>query len=376
MPTTSTDVPEVSPDQLRRSLAENQSIHVLDVRPREDFEAWHIPGSRHVGGYEDLKQGTKQVFADRSLPEDSPIVTVCGAGRTSKIAARQLRKQGKDAYSLRGGMRAWTFAWNQARMELPPSETEIVQLRRTGKGCLSYVVGSQNEALVIDPSLSPDLYLEQAERRSWDITGVLDTHIHADHLSRAQRLAEAADARLYLPRQERVEYPHHSLEGGDVLPIGNALLTALRTPGHTPESMTYRLEKKVLFTGDTLFLEGVGRPDLDADQKEGREKARQLYRSLQRLMQHPDDSTVLPGHESAPVPFDDTIVGSSLKTVKQNVDALHWDERHFVETVLDRVPPTPPNHESIIAHNHTGQWPDETDLIDLEAGANRCAVGN
>lgn len=366
-------IPEITVDELRTALAERQPVHVLDVRPREEFEAWHVPGSHHVGGYEALKEGREGVFDDLTVPDETPIVTVCGAGKTSREAARRLREQGKAAYSLKGGLRAWTFAWNVAEMSAP--NAEVVQIRRTGKGCLSYLIGSQEEAIVVDPSLSPEVYAKQASERNWTITGVLDTHLHADHLSRARRLAEATGAPLYLPKQDRVAYSHQSLADGDAIAIGDATLTALHTPGHTPESMTYRLGDSALFTGDTLFLQGVGRPDLDASPDEGRTKARQLYRSLQRLMRLSDDLTVFPGHTSRPVGFDEAVVAAPLGAVDTSVEVIRQSEEQFVDTILERVPPTPPNHEAIIARNETGQWPDRSDLVDLEAGANRCAVG-
>lgn len=371
----STHVPETTADELRTTLEENSPVEVLDVRPHEQYEAWHVPGSRHIGGYEALKAGREDVYDDLSLPDDRPIVTVCGAGKTSREAARQLRQRGKDAYSLKGGLRAWTFAWNVAEAAFLQARAEVVQVRRTGKGCLSYLVGSKNEALAIDPALLPKVYEEQANQRGWTITGVLDTHVHADHLSRARRLADRTDATLYLPAQERVSFSHQQLEDGDTVPVGNAILTALHTPGHTPESTTYRLGERALFTGDTLFLQGVGRPDLDADPEEAQRKARRLYRSLQRLAELPDDTVVLPGHAPEPVPFDDEIVGSSLGAVKEEVDALQWTEERFVRSVTENVPPTPPNHETIITRNETGEWPEEDALVDLEAGANRCAVG-
>lgn len=371
----STHVPEITADELRATLAKNRPVEVLDIRPREQYEAWHVPGSRHIGGYEALKAGREHVYDDLSLPDDRPIVTVCGAGKTSREAARQLREQGREAYSLKGGLRGWTFAWNATTTRFPEENAEVVQLRRTGKGCLSYLVGSGDEALVIDPALSPEVYEGQANQRGWTIAGVLDTHVHADHLSRARRLADRTDATLSLPAQERVSFSHRSLEDGDTVPVGNATLTALRTPGHTPESMTYRLGERALFTGDTLFLQGVGRPDLDADPEEAERKAQQLYRSLQRLAALPDDTVVLPGHAPEPVPFDDEIVGSSLGTVKEEVAALQWTEERFVRSVTENVPPSPPNHETIISRNETGEWPDADALVDLEAGANRCAVG-
>ena len=99
------------------------------------------------------------------------------------MVAHQIREQGAGAYSQHGGLRNWTFARNAATKQFP--EAEIVQLCRTGKG-LFYLIGSEDEALVIDPALSPGINEQQAKRRGWMITGVFDIHVHADHLSRVQ----------------------------------------------------------------------------------------------------------------------------------------------------------------------------------------------
>ncbi len=193
-----------------------------------------------MDAYEALKAGDPQALAGVSLPAGIPVVTVCGAGNTSRVAAAQLRDRGFDAVSLAGGMNAWSLAWNTADVPLAESAASVIQVRRLGKGCLSYLLGSGDQAVVIDAALDPDVYLNLARQRRWTITHVLDTHIHADHLSRSRSLADQAGATLHLPDQDRVSFPFSRLHEGDEIAFGDARLTALATPGHTMESMTYQ----------------------------------------------------------------------------------------------------------------------------------------
>ena len=159
------------------------------------------------------------------------------------------------------------------------------------------------------------MYLWLAEGRGWRITRVLDTHVHADHLSRSRRLAELVGATLHMPEGAPVSYPFSALGDGDVLEVGSATLEAVWTPGHTPESTSYLLDGRALFSGDTLFLSAVGRPDLDATPEGSREKARELYRSLQRLLALGPETLVLPGHTSEPVAFDGEPICAPLSEV-------------------------------------------------------------
>jgi glyoxylase-like metal-dependent hydrolase (beta-lactamase superfamily II) len=270
-------------------------------------------------------------------------------------------------------MKAWTLAWNVAEVHVGNARTHILQVRRTGKGCLSYLAGSGDEVAVIDASLPSAVYLNLAREHGWRIRYVLETHIHADHLSRGRQLAAEAAATLLLPEQRRVRFPHSSLGHGDRITVGHAALVAHRTPGHTSESTSYVLNDHAVFTGDTLFTQGVGRPDLHADNAAARGRARELFRSLSALRALRPSIVVLPGHASVPIPFDGKPVAAPIRDVDQWLSTWLSSEEEFIDRVLSRLPPTPPNFTSIVELNERGELPAD-DTSNLEAGANRCAV--
>jgi glyoxylase-like metal-dependent hydrolase (beta-lactamase superfamily II)/rhodanese-related sulfurtransferase len=359
-------------DTLRTWLDTGRPVTVLDVRSAVDRAEWTIPGSMHIDAYAALKIKDPHALDAVDLPGDTLVVTVCGAGKISLVAAEQLRARGFEASSLAGGMQSWSLAWNTAELLVPNSTARVVQVRRTGKGCLSYLIGADNEAAVIDAALEPAIYQQRAEQHGWRITAVLDTHIHADHLSRSRALAEQVGATLYLPEQERVAFPYTPIDDDDTIAIGSARLAALRTPGHTAESTSYLLDGQALFTGDTLFLNAVGRPDLHAGPAAAQTRAYALYASLQRLLALRGETLVLPGHTSAPIPFDREPLATTLDQVYAQTALLQVSEDNFVAAVLARIPPAPPNHTRITELNEAGASVD--DPIALEAGANRCAV--
>ena len=272
-----------------------------------------------MDAYDALKAHDPAALSGVELPTDQPVVTVCGVGRTSQIAAEQLQARGVQALSLEGGMQAWGLAWNTAAVPLRENVARVIQVRRTGKGCLSYLIGAGEEALVIDACLDPQVYLDLAKSQGWQITSVFDTHIHADHLSRSRRLAERSGAMLFLPDQQRVSFPFTAIRDGNTLATANMMLTALHTPGHTAESTCYLLDNALLFSGDTLFPTSVGRPDLEASVEQARGRATALYHSLHKLLALPAETLVLSGHTSTPVPFDGVPIVSTLAEIDEQV---------------------------------------------------------
>jgi glyoxylase-like metal-dependent hydrolase (beta-lactamase superfamily II)/rhodanese-related sulfurtransferase len=371
-------IPEITAEALRDALDAHQPLTILDVRPAAERAEWSIPGSVHVDAYRSLWDGDPSVLASfaGTLPREQPVVTVCAKGRTSILAAEALQALGFEASSLAGGMAGWTGAWNTADVPLSArARAHVVQVRRIGKGCLSYIVGSDARAAVIDPAVDAGVYLALAKQRGWTIVAVLDTHVHADHVTRAYDLAERCAAALYLPRQQRVQRPHTALDDGSTVNVGTAVLRAMRTPGHTHESTCYVLDDVAVCSGDTLFLNTVGRPDLAAaDTEEPRQRASALFHSLhERVLTLPDDVMVLPGHANAALPFDGVAFAAPLQDVRAAVRFASLGEAEFVSTILARIPATPPNHLQIVRINE-GKEQLPADLITLEAGANRCAI--
>jgi glyoxylase-like metal-dependent hydrolase (beta-lactamase superfamily II) len=358
---------------LREWLERGERVMVVDVRHAEEHAEWSIPRSVNFDAYDKLKAGDPDAMESLDVPKDGPLVTVCGAGRSSAVAAEQLRERGYEALTLEGGMKAWSLAWNSAEVPVDGTEARVIQVRRTGKGCLSYLIGSDGEAAVIDASIEPEVYLDLADSYGWEITRVLDTHLHADHLSRSRKLAELTGATLAQPEGTPISYRSSSIQDGDALQIGAARLKALHTAGHTTESTSYLLDGRALFTGDTLFLAGVGRPDLEASPQEARAKAYRLYGTLMRLLALPPETLILPGHTNEPVPFDGEPLCATLGEVNNRVGLLREDEDAFVEKLMVNLSPTPHNHARIVELNKAGVLPEE-DPAELEAGANRCAA--
>ena len=313
-------------------------------------------------------------LADRlgQVPSDRPVVTVCASGNRSRTAAELLEAAGYEVANLTGGMTAWGRVYDTAQLRLPG--VSIVQVRRRGKGCLSYMIGAGDEAYVVDPSLDCHVYEQAANELGWHITRVFDTHLHADHLSGARVLAEMTGASLHLNPADPFSFAFTALADGEHfrLPGGAELSVAvLHTPGHTEGSTMFFVDDSAVLSGDTVFVDGVGRPDL-AERAE--EFARNLHGSLsEKVLPLPDDVTVLPAHYGDKVVvLPDEVVGASLGELRESVEPLSLDEEAFVAWATAQVTERPANYRAIIEVNRGMSQGVPSSARELEAGPNRC----
>ena len=218
--------------------------------------------------------------------------------------------------------------------------------------------GGQSAGAVVDPVGDITPYLEAAEATGMRLRYVIDTHLHADHISPGRALAEEAGAEYVLFADADAAFPFKPVRDGDVLELGNVTVEIMHTPGHTPEHVsllvtdrTRSQEPWFVLTGHTLMVGDLGRTELATSAEEG---ARALYGSVQNLKAQPDHLEVLPGAYSGSV-CGRSLSGKPTSTIgfeKHNNKAFgieHEDE--FVRVMLADVPPPPPDAARIRAEN-------------------------
>ena len=350
----------ITADQLESQL--NQ-VYLLDVRDESEFSEYQIPGSINIPL--DKLFDAKEL---QKIPKGKKVVTICPHGKRAMIASFALTRAGINSQTLAGGL----AGWNQLLKPIPVvSNPRVIQVQKIGKGCLSHIVESDGEAVVIDPLYPYEKYLEIAKEQGFAITKVFDTHQHADHVSSARQLAKKAKAKLYLSKHEGYDYPANFVGDGDIVFFGNSRLKVIHTPGHTPGSLSYVVDEKYVFTGDILFVDSIGRPDL---RDKAEEFTEQLYDTLhEKLLNLSDETLVFPTHHGDNAK---TVNGAFCSTI-QKAKGLPWldiSKHEFIKRVVAITLPRPMNYRKIIAVNKGELQLENSEIPDLEIDPNRCAV--
>lgn len=236
-----------------------------------------------------------------------------------------------------------------------------------GLAQFSYMIEDDGEAVVIDPMRDITPYLDAAASKGLKITHVVETHIHADYASGAQALAERTVAELAVSahdKGERFHYtmPHRGLRDGDVVQVGKMQLKALHTPGHTPEHLSFVLQKQgsseaiAIFTGDFLFIGSLGRPDLLGEAESAR-LATELYQSVnERIAGLPDGLAVFPGHGAGSLcgaGMSDRLQ-STLGEERETNPYFSYTEEEFVRKILEASPEMPTYYPRMKKLNSVG----------------------
>lgn len=353
---------------------------ILDVRNQDEFDAWQVEGPKPVPtrnlpvwmAVEEVEDLAKE------LPDNT--VVICAHGNGSDLLLDMLADEGKAARSLEGGTQAWSWLLVPKRLPDLPDSLVGWQVQRPSKACLSYVIGAPGKnAIVVDPARFPQDYIDLVASEGMAITNVIDTHIHADHISGGPELAEKVGATYHVPVEDTGKAPtpfaNVPLEDGQEIDLGDETVHVLsiKTPGHTPGSTCISLPGSFLITGDTVFVRGIGRPDLTG---RAEELATDLFHTVHERLQLLDPQTmVLPAHWSFESEVgDDGLVRTPLGEIFQSTLLSQTELTEFIEQIITSLPAAPDTYDTIRLVNSGREQATEEELEILEIGKNQCAA--
>ncbi|MGH7569870.1 MAG: MBL fold metallo-hydrolase [Gemmatimonadales bacterium] len=381
---TPTVPPQISPDELAQRLDGGEHLQLLDVRGPDKVAQSHL---RFGAGLEFRAMPNSKIFALPSvdllgLDPTRPVAVICEHGNSSRQTTTFLRERGFQAFSVTGGMAAWETVYVLRRLPPTPSLEHVIQLDRAGKGALSYVLASDGAAVVVDPGRHIERYdALLAELRARPVA-VIDTHMHADYLSGARQAAE----RWRVPYRIHPDDARSPFDGtpgrmsfqplteADQIVVGRATLTVQHVPGHTLGSVSLCSDDGLALTGDFLFVQSVGRPDLGGQAEAW---AKLLWRSLERARREwPGDWLVLPAHYGVETERRaDRVVAARFDVIAAtNRAASMQDDRTFLRWMADHQTQAPEAYRTIkLANLGLVEVPD-TEAERLESGPSQCAV--
>jgi glyoxylase-like metal-dependent hydrolase (beta-lactamase superfamily II)/rhodanese-related sulfurtransferase len=377
-------IAQIPPQELAERLDHGEPLQVLDVRAPEKVAAGHVA----LGAALDFRAMPNAKLLGLSsldpvgLDPARPIAVICNRGNSSQQSTAFLRERGYEAFSVTGGMVAWEQVYVARHLAPTPSLAHLVQLDRLGKGALSYVLVSDGDALVVDPGRHLDRYDSALAQLGATPAAVVDTHMHADYLSGARAAAARWQVPYFVHQDDAVSpydgtpgrFAHQPLSDGDTIAFGRAALRAVHVPGHTLGSVALLADDGLVLTGDFLFVQSVGRPDLGGQAEAW---ARLLWRSLERVRREwSGDLVVLPGHYAGEAERRaDRVVAARFDVIAAtNAAARIQDERLFLAWVAEHQTTPPDAYRTIKQANLGLADVSDADAETLESGPNQCAI--
>jgi glyoxylase-like metal-dependent hydrolase (beta-lactamase superfamily II)/rhodanese-related sulfurtransferase len=387
---------ELTVDEFYRRINRENDILLLDVRNNRDFETWrietrHTPETLHIPYVifaEDGAEALEKLPELWAVPDDREIIAVCAKGGASDFVAEILREEGKRAVNLIGGMIAWGNYY-VIRPVVEKENYQIYQVDRVARGCLSHILVSHGRAAIIDPLRHTGEYEHFLSEKGLELAMLLDTHAHADHISGGPALAEATGAPYYLHPYDGIHpfdmlpavIDYQMLGDDQVLTLGDLTITVLHVPGHTlgqvnfivtdPEGQAYT------FTGDNIFIQSFGRPDLGG---QGQAWAPIVYETIFHRFKDnvPESAWILPGHYASfsEANEDGLYMIRAGDLWRDNIGLQFHSKDNFIAYVLTHLPQMPQQYVEIKRVNIGLTEPDEQGASELELGKNICALSD
>ncbi|SFQ42112.1 MBL fold metallo-hydrolase [Salibacterium halotolerans] len=365
---------------LAKKVIRQEPLFILDVRNEDEFKDWKVEGKNVEiinKPYFEMLDGVEEILDQ--IPSDKEVLVVCAKEGSSQFVADMLAEAtGGDYLYLQGGMKTWSEHIEPVKVADLSDGGELYQFVRIGKGCLSYAVLSDGEAVLIDPVRLTDAFAAFLEEKQVVLKYAIDTHLHADHISGGRELAERFGASYLLPSADAgsVTFSYDPLEDGRTLTVGRASIDiqAMYSPGHTIGSTSFIVDNQYLFTGDILFVDSIGRPDLAGKAEDWvgdlRETLYRRYANLDRNL------IVLPAHFSKKEELDENgrVMAKLDELYARNQGLNIEEEGAFRKKVTENLPPQPNSYETIRQTNMGQAAPSEEEKTEMEIGPNRCAV--
>ena len=378
------DVPHIPALDLANRLEAGERLQLLDVRASERVAQGRVTlgatlDFRALPASEMYRLATLDPL---HLDRGAPVAVICGHGNSSKQATAFLRERGFEAYSVTGGMAAWDTLYLPRPLAPTASIEHVIQVDRVGKGALSYVLVSDGDAIVVDPGRHLEPYDALLRELGATAAAVVETHMHADYLSGAR----AAAARWHVPHfihPDDARSPYDDTPGrlayqplaeGDTIAFGRATLRAMHVPGHTLGSVALVAAETLALTGDFLFVQSVGRPDLGGQRDAWTSR---LWASLERARREwPGDLLVLPAHYAGEGERRaDRSVAARFDVIAATNEAVAiGDAAAFRAWVARHSSAAPASYRTIKLANLGLVDVPEREMEVLEFGANQCAV--
>ncbi len=377
-----TNVPEISPTELIDHAESGEPIQVLDIRAPERAALGKIEvvTDDHYVNMRGSEVAANGDLIGAGLATDRPLAVVCDMGQSSKQIVALLNSKGWDARSVTGGMAQWGNVLAKRPLKSVSTIDQMFQFDRVAKGSLGYLLVSDGEAIILDAPRNYRPYLDAAKSVGATVVAVAESHLHADYISGGPDIANELGVPYYVHENDPYSSDFsntdcRTVKEGSAINLGRASLNVVHTPGHTPGSVTYILENEVAFTGDFIFVNSMGRPDLG-----GKEESwtGELWRSVERARREwMGDTRIFPAHYSSNTERqqDNSVGGVLQELLKTNKPLAMKSEAEFTEWVNAHKTSFPEAYMKIRAINVGTMQVSADEAQVLDVGKNQCAVG-
>lgn len=366
--------------ELFQWLVERAEMTILDVRNPKDFERFQVespyPFDLRNVSYYDFMEIEAECMA--KIPKGKPLRIVCAQEGSAKYVAEIFDRHGYDDVGyLNGGIKTWGNLL-VPQLVNPGADYELYQFIRPGKASCSYGLVYKGEMMLFDPSRNVDFYLRFADDKGVQIVKTFETHLQADYIAGSRLIAARTGARFFANENDfkgsKIDY--YAVSDGQLegFSAGGPVVRVAFTPGHTPGSTSYVIDESYMISGDMVFINSVGRPDLGGKAVEW---AGILFKSIGKIKAMDPAMLILPGHyinwseADGDLLFMDRL-DNILKKNKGIYSITTLDG--FITFIKDNMRPQPAEYATIRLVNANLKEVDDKRAEELDLGKNECAA--